>query len=461
MTLGSANARFLPIGALALCLLGYNTGASNGELKSTNQDADCSGSPIPESAIRKHVVELADDSYEGRGAGYPGGKKAAEYIARQFQEIKGLLPYGDSVKGTRSYFQEFRFQPQESPKPWEILSSRNVVAFLGGADDKLKEQVVVVGAHFDGQGRLGQANPDRLFPDAPGSKDDIWNSADDNASSVAVLIELARSFASLKPRRSILFIAFSAEEYGLNGSVAYVSAPAVAWGRHIAMINLEKLGRVPNQSLITASSSTSKMWEEVTARANTLRGMKVQSAISEIISDTDHYPFAAKGLPAITIGMAHQEDTHLPTDSADKISYDALAQRANYIRCFVELVADQGERPEFSGSLGRDLGLLVLIPSEQERKSANAEDIFGALKVSAVIPGLPASQAHLEEGDLIIGVDDVRLTSKKHPKSAVQDAADKAQGDSIQVTFVRKGDVRHQKIDLPPRSHQTDAKSGS
>jgi acetylornithine deacetylase/succinyl-diaminopimelate desuccinylase-like protein len=197
---------------------------------------------ISMSAVRKHVVELADDSYEGRGAGYQGARKAAEYIAGEFRRM-GLSPVGDSVNGESSFFQEFQFHPQRPPIPWQILTSQNVAAFLEGSDQILKQQVVVLGAHYDGQGRLGQADADRIVPKGEKLKHEIWNSADDNASGVAALIEVARALAHERPKRSILFIAFSAEEYALNGSVAYVTAPLLPWSRHVAMVDLEKLGR--------------------------------------------------------------------------------------------------------------------------------------------------------------------------------------------------------------------------
>ena len=79
---------------------------------------------ISEAALRKHVVELASDAYEGRDAGYPGERKAAQYIADQFKRI-GLLPPADSKP---SYFQEFAFNPQRPPVPWAVLTARNVVA---------------------------------------------------------------------------------------------------------------------------------------------------------------------------------------------------------------------------------------------------------------------------------------------------------------------------------------------
>ena len=96
--------------------------------------------------VRPHIVELAGDAYEGRGAGYPGESKAARYIAAEFKRI-GLKPVGDSTRGRSSYFQEFKFQPRHPVVPWEVMTSQNVVGLLQGSDPVLKNQIVVIGAH--------------------------------------------------------------------------------------------------------------------------------------------------------------------------------------------------------------------------------------------------------------------------------------------------------------------------
>lgn len=106
--------------------------------------------------VKPHIVKLSDDSLEGRGAGYKGEQKAAAYIAAEFKKI-GLQPMGDASGTRRSYFQEFQFQPCHPARAWETLASRNVVGFLAGSDPTLKDEIIVIGAHYDGQGRTGQA----------------------------------------------------------------------------------------------------------------------------------------------------------------------------------------------------------------------------------------------------------------------------------------------------------------
>ena len=114
--------------------------------------------------LRSHVVKLADDRLEGRGGGYPGERKAADYIASAFKRIK-LTPFGDQARGRRSYFQEFKFQTTHPVVPFEVRTSRNVLGLIEGTDAALKNEVVVIGAHYDGQGRVGQADPIRMATD--------------------------------------------------------------------------------------------------------------------------------------------------------------------------------------------------------------------------------------------------------------------------------------------------------
>ena len=89
--------------------------------------------------------------------------KAARYIAAEFKRI-GLKPPGDSTRGRRGYFQEFKFHPYHPTKPWEVMTSRNVLGLIEGTDPTLKGEVIVIGAHYDGQGRAGQAETPRGGP---------------------------------------------------------------------------------------------------------------------------------------------------------------------------------------------------------------------------------------------------------------------------------------------------------
>ena len=396
--------------------------------------------------VRRHVETLASDAYEGRGAGYPGEERAADYVESRFREI-GLRPAGDSSPAGPSFQQRFPFAPRAPEVPGQILTSRNVVGLLEGDDAARRGEIVVLGAHHDGQGLAGQADTDR-YPAKDGPADDtVWNSADDNASSVAALIEVARSIArdGLPHHRTLLFVTFGAEEHALNGSVHFVTAPPFPLERLVAMVNLEKLGRARDQDLAAAATGTCDCWEGILAAANAATGFKVQSAIAEIVPDTDHYPFAARGIPAIVLGTIHEEDTHLPSDSSDKIDYERLAARARYARAVVLDLANREEAPRFQSGRADDLGMIPVVASASELRVLDLPAGSRALKISSVIPGLRADRAGLKSGDVLF-----KMNGRAFPKDADGDSLQKAADASprgVLVSVARQG--RRDVVPLP------------
>ena len=153
--------------------------------------------------------------------------------------------------------------PHNPEHPWERLKSRNVIAYLPGSDPVLKSEILVLGAHYDGQGKTGQADAfrkDPLDPKAPA--DPIWNSANDNLSSVSAVLSIARALKQghVSLKRSVLFVAFGAEEHECGGSVFYVNHPAFSLKQHNAMINLECVGRVPGKPFQLDAMMTGSFW---------------------------------------------------------------------------------------------------------------------------------------------------------------------------------------------------------
>jgi Iap family predicted aminopeptidase len=178
---------------------------------------------INEVSVKKYLYTLANDSMQGRKAGSPGIEKAAKYIEQQFSKI-GLKPFSGS-----SFRQAFKHINKRSEKK-EELTLFNVIGLLEGTT--LKEEFVVVSAHYD---HLGRKNI--------GEGDLIFNGANDNASGVSAMIMLADYFKKTKiNKRSILFIAFTAEEMGLVGSNHFgktISAETIIAGVNIEMIGKE------------------------------------------------------------------------------------------------------------------------------------------------------------------------------------------------------------------------------
>jgi acetylornithine deacetylase/succinyl-diaminopimelate desuccinylase-like protein len=173
--------------------------------------------------LKKHVAYLASDDLGGRGASYAGELAAAKYIASTFAE-RGL----QRIPGMETYLQEFEFFTLGSSVPWEKRKTQNVVAYLKG--NSKPNEFIVIGGHHDGQGMTGQIELGRSIPkiitdSTATAGDTIWNSAADNAVSIAGIMEIARILTTnnISLDRSILFTTFSAEESGLDGSTHFVN----------------------------------------------------------------------------------------------------------------------------------------------------------------------------------------------------------------------------------------------
>ena len=178
---------------------------------------------INEISVKKHLYTLANDSMQGRKAGSPGIEKAAKYIEQQFSEI-GLKPFNNS-----NFRQSFKHINRRSEKK-EELDLFNIIGLLEGTS--LKEEFVIISAHYD---HLGQIEG--------GKGDLVFNGANDNATGVAAMIMLAEYFKKAQiNKRSVLFVAFTAEEMGLVGSNYFgktISAESIIAGVNIEMIGKE------------------------------------------------------------------------------------------------------------------------------------------------------------------------------------------------------------------------------
>jgi Zn-dependent M28 family amino/carboxypeptidase len=299
--------------------------------------------------LRKHVEFLASDELRGRLCGSPGNDRAAEYIAGHYRAL-GAEPMGDPDDGgVRGYFQQFSFSDPRSKKKFR---ARNVVAAVRGSDEKLRREIVVVGAHFDHVGTSDDPDPGRL-PPMGGPEDRIYNGADDNGSGTSGLLLLAQAFVrgGLKTRRTVLFVNFNGEEWGLKGSEAYLADPPFPLADHVAMINFDMLGRNPMRAVTvkgTGSSPTWEPWVKAAAESADLRVRQVKAATGS----TDFHSFLARKIPSIGFFTEFHADYHAPGDVAEKLDYDRMSK---IVRAAVRLtwsVAQAEERPPWTAPPG-------------------------------------------------------------------------------------------------------------
>ncbi|MCX6645156.1 MAG: M20/M25/M40 family metallo-hydrolase, partial [bacterium] len=205
----------------------------------------------------------------------------------------------------------------------EYASTKNVIGVLPGSDPELSDQYLIIGAHYDhiGWGTIGS-----LYDGEPA----IHNGADDNASGTAGVLELARMFASseTRPRRSILFIAFSAEEMGGLGSIAYINNPVVPLENTVAMINMDMIGRArPGEDGIPQcaihSTGSALEWAETIPDFSSDAKVEFLSQ-TDPIGGGDYIYFYLASIPDLNFFTGIHDDYHRPTDDADKINFEGM-----------------------------------------------------------------------------------------------------------------------------------------
>lgn len=273
---------------------------------------------ISAEALSAHVSFLASDLLEGRATPTRGAQIAAEYIAAQFRRV-GLEP---AIEG--SYFQDGEITPARrsanTPAP-EPVPVRNVIGALPGSDASLVGTCVIVSAHYD---HLGERQG--------GEGDNIYNGANDDASGVAAVIEIAQALAALRPapKRTILFIAFAGEERGRLGSRFYVEHPVCPLEKTIAGINLEQLGRtddvtgpVTGTAYVTGFdySEVGPLLAKAGAQVG-VRFLKHELNSDKFFTSSDNLSLALAGVPAHTVSVGYVfPDYHRPGDHWDKLDY--------------------------------------------------------------------------------------------------------------------------------------------
>ena len=258
---------------------------------------------ILEERLRQHVYTLAADSLMGRKAGSQQAKMAAVYITSQWKEI-GIAPLaGDS------YFLPF----------WQN-QYQNLAGIIEGNDPVLKNEYIVVGAHYD---HLGVKIRD--------GEEVIYNGADDNASGVAAVIELGRNLKALQPslRRSVVLIAFDAEEEGLYGSNDFSAHPPFPVKNIKLMMSLDMVGWYKTSGYIKyCGTGTIKNGKQLLLDQLVLPDglhVKTQKFEKSLLTGTDTQGFAQKGIPTFAVTTGLKSPYHKPEDMAHLIDYEGMA----------------------------------------------------------------------------------------------------------------------------------------
>lgn len=394
--------------------------------------------------LSNHVAILASDSLEGRGAGYSGEMKAAEYIASNF-ERSGLEPINPSSDDSEKYFHPFEFKTFGSDSEFE-LKSQNVAGILVGGEKS--DEYIVIGGHHDGQGMTGMVDLGRELSEGEAdssalSTDRIWNSAVDNAVSIAVIMEMARVMKASGnvPNRSIVFSTFSAEESGLDGSIHFANHPPAPKEKIKAMINLEKIVGDPEADFLYVSYSTSDIFPKIRDDLDSLWDIELVPFYPGMIANTDHYGFGLRGIPAITMGTGSQNNVHTPSDHSSGLDYELLKKRAEYIFEYLLKVANYDGAIEFTGELDELTGVTGGAPTNGELRNAGFSG-ENAFKVASVVRDSRGYNAGIRSGDLIISVNEEPIP-KQTFYQGLEDVLTDSEGE-LRFEVIRNG----KRIDL-------------
>ena len=329
-----------------------------------------------------------------------------------------------------------------------MVEIRNVAAMIPGSDPTLARQVVVVGAHFD---HLGYGGDGSLAPDAR----EVHNGADDNASGTAALMEVARRLMEpgVEPRRSVLFLAFNGEEKGLWGSAHYVNNPLVPLENTVAMLNMDMVGRLRENTLTVYGTGTA---EEMTGVLETVNREQAEPFVLATIPDgfgpSDHSSFYGADIPVLMLFTNTHSEYHRPEDDWDLINPSGLqrvtAFAADMTRTLAGTAATQAVALTFQEGAGNPHGAMAAAAEEGEgRPSRGYGAYMGTIpdmtprdfgvRITGVREDSPAEKAGLQGGDVMVEFGGHDITDLYAYTYALREFQP---GDEVEVVVLREGE---------------------
>ena len=309
----------------------------------------------------------------------------------------------------------------------------NIVGILPGSDPHLKNEHVVIGAHYDhlGFGHYGTRDSS--------TEGEIHHGADDNASGTAVLLHMAEQLAGAnpKPARTTVFVAFSGEELGLFGSRRYVNDPPLALSTTTAMINLDMVGRLRDNRVTVFGARSAQALSGVVAEEARKVGLEIRE--SDGVGRSDNLAFYNKKIPVLHFFTGSHADYHRPSDTWDKLNYDGMYRVANLALGTIWRIANGTDRLQFVALPSR--------PPGNETGDAPATRTYlgsipdydgddGGVKLSGVSPGSPAARAGLREGDVIVQFAGAKI---QNIEDLMGQLSAKKPGDEVEIVVLRAG----------------------
>jgi hypothetical protein len=279
--------------------------------------------------LRAHVYRLASPEFLGRRGA--GAARTARHLAAAFERLPLRPAFG------ASYYQEITSALADDGQKNGSFFGRNVGALLPGTDPKLKDEWILLCAHYD---HLGERKG-RLYP-----------GADDNASGVAMLLEVAERFALQppKPRRTLVFVAFDQEESGLLGSSHFALHTPLPFRQLKACLVADMLGRsmcsLMDEYVFALGSEQSPRLRALLEQTQPEKGLKVGRLGADLIGTrSDYGPFRDRKKPFLFFSTGPHYDYHRPTDLPDRIDYERLRKISLWISDLTGRLANDAESP--------------------------------------------------------------------------------------------------------------------
>lgn len=378
---------------------------------------------ISESNLRKSITYLASDDLQGRLAGSEGEKKAAKFISEEFKNLK--LKTLDGKNYTQNFSYDVKLNPHEDKSSVKV-NAGNVIGYL----DNEAFKTIIIGAHYDHLG-LNEHHNSTLM----NSEGQIHNGADDNASGVSAVLELARMFSQNKTKENAnyVFALFSGEEDGLMGSKHFAETVKSKYPNVITMINLDMVGRLNHDKVLTVGGvGTSPVFGEI---INKNKPAGINLAIdSSGVGPSDHTSFYLKDIPVLFLFTGTHSDYHKPSDDTELINFSGLKNLTTYVFNIangltgLEKIPFAKTKISQSKSVPKYKVTLGIMPSYADTKDG--------LHIDGVTENRPAAQAGIQSGDILkkIGKCDVtEVYSYMECLSKINS------GDELPVTILREG----------------------
>lgn len=337
--------------------------------------------------LKVHIGTLASDALQGREGGSAGGHAASAYLVQQLRR-QGLTP----AAAEQQFVQEF------------AGGMRNILASVPGRDERLRDEIVIVCAHFD---HVGFGTP----RNSRGPIGYIHNGADDNASGVASLLEVVEAVRSLPqpPRRTLLFAFWDGEEKGLLGSKHWIASPTRPLKQVKLVINSDMIGRLRPEGVEVCGARTACGLRRLISDANTTAPRLRLDFTWDMRADSDHHPFFAAGIPALMLHTGKHDDYHRPSDDADKLNYAGTQQLARLMLLLSLRAADADELPTFrtesrQETKAQQAQIEQSLPAPAPRLGLTwdaKQSEQRIVQVTAVTPQSPAAAAGFRIGDRI------------------------------------------------------------